>query len=66
LARLIARPKAVEDAVVPILARFLPGGRPENAPEVFAQTLETARETALSALSQAERRAARDADGRSR
>jgi GTP cyclohydrolase FolE2 len=50
LARLVARPKAVEDAVAPILARFLPGGRSENALEAFAQAFETARESALSLL----------------
>lgn len=60
LARLVARSKAVEDTLAPILDRFLPGGRSENALEALAKAFETARETALAALSHAERSAAPD------
>jgi len=60
LARLIGRSKAVEDALTPILARYLPAGRSENALEALAAAFETARENAISALWQAEHPVAPD------
>lgn len=60
LARLIGRSKAAEEVLTPILARHFLGGRSENALDALAAAFEIARENALAALSQAERRVVPD------